>query len=77
VDLAPLVNVGMANLDRRNFAPMKYVDTALQALREDPVPEEVKKGSWRDIPDSFRYARHISYLAKKGVRVLGEVENPG
>jgi len=61
-DLAPLVNVGGANLSREFYAEMGYVDTALRALVENPVPEEARVGHWRNnITDSAHYKRHIAY----------------
>ena len=73
-NLAPLKNVGGMCKVRARFAPMPFVDVALEALMADPLPRDASLPNWRQIPDSARYARHVAYMVKHAV--LRKVLNP-
>ena len=66
-NLAPLKNVGGMCKVRARFAPMPFVDVALEALMADPLPRDVSLPNWRQIPDSAKYARHVAYMVKHSV----------
>jgi len=70
VPLAPLEGVGTMRRDGHGFLSAPFVRRAFELLEEDPLPADVELRSFKESPDSSRYAAHLVYLQEPSHKVL-------